>query len=127
MKAVLSIELRGDNVRQLWKLGTWKCNQIEPGLGEKVLGLMPPSAWCAQITGRDKVFRYARKFLPFKKDYSSANSKGSRGVMAVYVLDEGRVYDVKEHRDRYFCAVKDWEVVKIDESEVEQWLNSHSV
>jgi hypothetical protein len=127
MKAILALELRGDNARQLTRLWSSISDMnLGEGAGRAIFGSMPPAAWCAEITGRDPKFKYKRDFLRYKKDYSQANSKGSRGVRAIYMLDEGKVYDVKDWKERYFCAVKDWEIHRIDESEVEEWLNARS-
>lgn len=122
MKAILALELRGDNTRQLWKLGRWQCDQVAPGLGAAVIGFMPSSAWCAEIVGRDPKYKYARRFLPFKKNYSQSNSVGSRGVRAIYMLEENKIYEVKEWKERYFCTIRDWAICRISEYEVNEWL-----
>jgi hypothetical protein len=93
------------------------------GVGRAVFGGCPPTAWAAEITGRDPRYRYARKFLSYKKDYSEANSKGSRGVYAIYILDDGKIYEVKDFKDRYFCIVQDWEIVQVSREYVEYWLD----
>jgi len=48
--------------------------------------------------------------LPARMDYSNANSKGSRGVMACYILESGKRYFVKapvswKQTDEYVCYV----------------------
>lgn len=126
MKAILEIELIGDNIRQEMKLWTNIGNMAMPGLGDMTFGSYPPSGWIAEITGFDSKYKYARSFLKFKKDYSRANSKGSRGVYAEYILDEGKIYDVKDRKQRYFCKVDNWQIVRIDELEVKEWLKSRS-
>lgn len=127
MKAVLALELRNDNVRQLMKLAQWECDQVSAGLGKAVIGSMPSSTWCAEILGYDSRFGYQRGFLKYKKDYAHSNSVGSRGVHAIYLLEEGRLYEVKEWKDRYFCIVQNWEIHKIDKTEVVKWLSGRSV
>lgn len=124
MKAVLQIELIGDNVVQEMRIWTRLGNDLIPGTGTAVFGGMPSSGWVAEITGFDPKYKYKREFLRFKKDYSQANSKGSRGIYAEYVLGDNKIYDVKDNKQRYFCKVVDWKVFKIDEEEVKEWLKS---
>jgi hypothetical protein len=126
LKAILEIELIGDNIVQEMRMWTRLGNNLIPDIGSAVFGRCPPSGWVAEITGFDPQYKYARTFLKFKKDYSRANSKGSRGVYAEYILDEGKIYDVKNNKQRYFCKVDNWQIVRIDETEVKEWLKSRS-
>lgn len=128
MKAVLEIELRGDNSVQLWKLFRMQLNDALPAMGDVALGSMPPAGWVAEIIGIDKKYKYARKFLRYKKDYSRSNSVGSRGVFAEYILESGKLYDVKEWDKRYFCTVDSntGAIVKIKDGEVNSWIKSAS-
>lgn len=126
MKAVLEIELVGDNIVQEMRLWRRLGDDLMPGIGTMIFGKYPPSGWVAEISGFDERYKYKRNFLRCKKDYSRANSKGSRGVYAEYILDEGKIYEVKNRKKRYFCKVVDWKIVKIDESEVIEWLKSRS-
>lgn len=127
MKAILKIELRDDNLLQYIKF--WSSitdDLLGKNVGNAVFGKWPTPCWVAEITGYDKKYKYARKFVKYKKDYSKSNSKGSRGVYAVFILSENRIYEVRDNKNRYFCTVKDWTTVKINTGEVEQWLNNHS-
>jgi hypothetical protein len=124
MKAILEIELRGDDTVQMCKL--WAGVIDECGLGVGSSFRMPSAGWCAEITGRDPKWKYKREFCRFKKDYSRANSKGSRGVYAVYCLDGGKYYEIKDGKKRYFAQVHDWKVVEVDREEVDEWLKSNS-
>lgn len=132
MKAFLELELFGEDIRQLNKLCTNIANEALPGLGDMVFGGMPSSGWVAEIIGFDKKYKYQRYFLKAKKDYSRGNSRGSRGIYAEYILESGRIYQVKEqtswkNSEKYFCIVtEDGEIIKIDESEVIKCLKSHS-
>lgn len=124
MKIYLELELRGDDVRQMGKMYASICDDIAPGLGTSLFS-MPPSAWVAEITGADPKYKFKREFLRFKKDYSRANSVGSRGVYANYILESGKIYDIKEHKDRYYCTVTDnGNIVRLSEDEVKEWLNN---
>jgi hypothetical protein len=131
MKAILRIELFGDNIIQETKMLERLINEAAPGLGTMTFGGAPSPGWVAEITGFDSKYKYARSFLAFKKDYSRANSKGSRGIFAEYILEEGKIYEVKQKETwtkikRYFCIVKDWQIVEIDEMEVILCLNERS-
>lgn len=132
MKAYLEIELFGEDARQMMRLWEAIGNMAFPGLGTATFGGMPPSGWVAEITGFDQKYKYARKFLKRKLDYSRANSKGSRGVYAEYILESGKIYDVKQQISwkrvrRYFCTVnQDGDIVILSESEVVEWLKSRS-
>ena len=122
----MEIELIGDNVVQMCKLYRNTTNGLVPGLGSLTFGC-PPSGWVAEITGFDDVYKYKREFLRYRKDYSRANSKGSRGVFAEYILESGKVYDVRSNKNRYFCTVNEQgDIVKIQETEVKEWLKNRS-
>lgn len=125
MKGILILELFGENTRQLCK--TYR-KMFEVGGGDfgrmyfdKYIGTPPRSSWVAEITGPDEKYGLARSFLRCKMDYSKANSKGSRGIFAEYILSQGKIYEVKEQESwkrssRYFCTVSDeGEIVKLDE------------
>jgi hypothetical protein len=126
MKAILEIELRGDDQTQLIKLWTSVANECVPGMGTAAFGGPIPRRWVAEITGPDRKWKYARSFCRFKKDYSRANSKGSRGVYAIYCLDGSKYYEVNEWKRRFFCKVRDWKVVEVTKEEVDEWLKSNS-
>lgn len=131
MKAYLEIELFGEDARQMMRLWEAIGNMAFPGLGTATFGGMPPSGWVAEITGFDLKYKYARTFLKHKLDYSRANSKGSRGVYAEYILESEKIYEVKERTSwkkvyRYFCTVnQEGEIVILPESEVQEWLKNH--
>ena len=124
MKIYLELELRGDDEREFARMGKYMGNEVMPGLGTALFSI-PASAWVAEITGFDPKYKFTRRFLHYKKDYSRSNSVGSRGVYANYILESGRVYDVKDNKDRYYCRVgEDGQIIKITESGVMDWLKS---
>lgn len=124
MKIYFELELRGDDVRQLGKMYSYLGNEVMPGLGTALFKI-PPSAWVAEITGLDPKYKFDRKFLKYKKDYSRSNSVGSRGVYANYILESGHIYDIKDHKDRYYCTVDDdGRVMRLNETEVIEWLKN---
>jgi hypothetical protein len=131
MKAYLEIELFGEDARQLYRLWENIGNMLLPSLGTVVFGGKPPSGWVAEITGFDSQYKYARSFLKRKLNYSRANSKGSRGIYAEYILESGKLYDVKEQTSwkkthRYFCTVsQEGDIIILPESKVMECLKNH--
>lgn len=130
MKASIRLELFGDNAVQMHRFYQNMIDDyVMPGLGTATFGKGPgPSSWVAEITGEHPRFKLDRQFLKAKKDYSCANSKGSRGVFAVYILESGKYYDIKEQKSwknsrRYYAKVNDdGDVVEVGDEEVAQWL-----
>lgn len=124
MKIYIELELRADDVREMSKMYKYIGNEVAPGLGTALFSI-PPSSWVAEITGTDTKYKFKRQFLPFKKDYSRANSVGSRGVYANYILESGHVYDIKDNKERYYCQVlNDGQIVRMTESGVLDWLSN---
>ena len=130
MKATLGLELLGENVNQQLKLYKDIVDEaLGDGVGEFVFGKWPPPCWVAKITGFDDKYKYKRQFQRYKKDYRYSNKAGSRGLYAWYILAPG-YYEVKKRlswsrNERYFCKVENGEIVRVDESEVRQWLKNH--
>lgn len=128
MKAYLEIELFGEDERQFCRLWKDAGDAIIPGLGTALIGSDPPSGWVAEITGYNQKYKYARKFLKCRKDYSRANSKGSRGIFAEYILESGKIYEIKrqiswKNAERFFCIVdNDGNIRRIDEGKVKEML-----
>jgi hypothetical protein len=80
--------------------------------------------WVAEVIGMDRGGRLQRRFVEGLKDYSCANSVGSRGVHKYYVLTEGPLYEIvdrigygKPQRRRY-CRVVDGKVCAVEIGEV---------
>lgn len=130
MKAVLEIELFGEDTRQLYKFWTNFTNEMSPGLGDATFGTLPPSGWVAEVIGTDQKYKFARSFLKRKLDYSRSNSKGSRGIFAEYILESGKIYDVKQqvswrNSKRYFCTVNsEGDIIELSEEEVKNCLKN---
>lgn len=65
-----------------------------------------------------------------QRDYSKANSKGSRGVYVWYTLEEDKLYFVKEPKSwkssaYYYCAVSaTGDVIKVSEEDAREWLSA---
>lgn len=125
MKGILILELFGENYRQEQKLYRGIFSACAGAVGGQMydtfVGRIPRSSWVAEITGPDEMYGLKREFLQCKIDYSRANSKGSRGIFAEYILSPGKVYEVKSQETwsrfrRYFCVVNtDGDIVEISE------------
>jgi len=86
--------------------------------------------WVARITGIDERYGLAREFVRCHKDYSRANSTGSRGIYAYYILGDG-IYEVNQRESwkrtrRYFIRVVEDKITEISREEVLEWLNTSS-
>ena len=53
-------------------------------------------AWVAEITGTDPKFGLKREFCNGIRNYSKANSKGTRGIETTYELTAGKIYEINE-------------------------------
>lgn len=123
----LKVECIGDDFHDRMR-GYYDCAvMLGPGMGEALVGKIPPGWWCAEIIGRSGRYRWERSFLRGQKDYSEANSVGSRGAYIYYHLEEGKVYEVKAPRtwrktDRYFVRIEGGEPIEMTDAEVETWM-----
>jgi hypothetical protein len=84
-------------------------------------------AWVAQIMGMDGRGRLVRAFISGCRDYSTANSIGSRGIMINYHLQQGPIYEVAAPQswrctDRYFLRVVTGNLIRMTAQEVEECL-----
>jgi len=108
MNASLIIEAIGQNTVSLCTLHRRRMDSIIPGLGELVLGDESQfKRW-----GVWEITENRARELHARMDYSNANSKGSRGIMACYVLEGGKRYLVKSpvswrRVDKYVCHVNE--------------------
>jgi hypothetical protein len=127
VKAVLELELvADDNAYYQRQQG----QQVRPlGLREEIrmLQLSQPHLrpWVARVTpaGRRMIHQQTN-------DFSRANGVGSRGVYAIYALDDG-VYEVNERTGwtkarRYFIRVQDTRITEIMREEVDRCLSDTS-
>lgn len=121
MRAVLKLECIGDNSAALCRLAQGILRTA--GMEENARLFAPvPGPWVARITGPDPRFGFAREFLRGQKDYSEANSVGSRGVYLYFALPPG-IYEVNDlvswkRTDRYFCRVEGEKIYRISKEEV---------
>ena len=131
MKAILKIECVGDDSVAHVKLARSITKDLLGGrTASAVFGTAPARYFVAEITGTDEKFGYKRIFLPCNKDYRNSNSTGSRGVVAHYLIDSGKIYDVKSpdswrSSERYFCTVDECgDIVKLTKEEVDTCLKN---
>lgn len=126
MRAVLRIELIGDDFfyyqrtkikspEQLWQMS-------------RRLGFNEQKSWVAKITGLDDKFGFKREFLRGTRDYSQANSTGSRGIFCYYPLKPG-LYEINERVNwkrvkHWFAKVENCKIIEITKDEVVQCLKS---
>lgn len=126
----IKLERIGDDQHEMMRFGANLINQnIAPGIGASIVGKPPRREWCAEITGTDPKYRFARRFLAANVSYREANSVGSRGVFAFYNLENGKLYEIKEpvsraRTDRYFAIVENNQLQRITEAEATEWLRA---
>jgi len=130
MKASLVIEAIGDDGDSLARINATNRRQRYPTRPD---GQPRKRHWVAEITGRNADdFTYDRQFLRARRDYRQANGTGSRGVMAHYILETGRVYEVSapiswKNTDRYFCRVTaGGDIERVSEEQVQEWISTRS-
>lgn len=85
--------------------------------------------WVAQLFGTSPRHGFQRSFLNGVKDYTNANSKGSRGVTLEFMLEDGPIYEVFErftwHRSgRYFLRIEQGVRRLMTEDEVRACLDA---
>lgn len=129
MKAVLSLEIIGDNFYASKRAGA-EASEKEVRYGE-MLGNDKSRPWVARLTGLDPKFGFARQFLRGQRDYSQANSIGSRGVKEYFPLDPG-VYEVHERitwkrTRRYFIRVQGVQIEEVNREDVIEWLTKNTL
>jgi hypothetical protein len=88
-------------------------------------GLRP---WVARLTGLNARGGLVREFVHGQRDYSQANSVGSRGVYEYIPLKDG-VYEVNERLTwkrarRYFIRIQDAQIAEIGREEVIKCLST---
>lgn len=90
------------------------------------------SYYVAEICGFHNIYKYERKFLKGKRDYTLSNSKGTRGIYVYYVLDSNIIYEVRyktswKSQQQYFIKTDNiGNYEKIDEQGVISWIKEKS-
>jgi len=130
MRAVLKLEIVGDNYLQRKKLietGRAPCPHIKEWIRILRYGRKQFRPWVARITGFHNQYGFVREFVTGMRDYTHANSIGSRGIYEYFALSPG-IYEVNEcvklgKNRRYFIRVQDATITEIDRDEVLQCLS----
>lgn len=123
MKAFIELRLRYIDQKELHRKYGY---EGVPGTGKIFKAIA--SSWVAEIIGLDSKYKYRREFLRHKKDYSRSNPRKLSGIYAEFILESERIYEVKDFKNRYFCTVSDdGDIIKLNESEVQEWLKNHLV
>jgi hypothetical protein len=127
MIVTLKLEAIGDDSASA--LGRFARMERELGIGDGRSGARRP--WVAEIAEWRGGRWYERTFLKGQKDYSEANSAGSRGVYLYYHLREGSVYEVHElltwrSERRYFCTVSGGRLVEMSADEVQSAMSERA-
>jgi hypothetical protein len=87
--------------------------------------------WAAEIVGVDAIYKFKRKFIRGKKDYSYASGSG-KGIFLEWVLESGRIYEIsrkasRKYSERLFCTVTDEGIIQnLSEEEVIECLKRRS-
>lgn len=135
MKTVIELELIADDSYEYLRLKRTGRIGRELSLRQEIralqFGQKRLKPWVAKIIGTDDKYGLKREFIrPQTKDFSRANSTGSRGIYAYYTLDDG-VYEINRRvswkkADRYFVRVNDGQITEISREEVLACLKSDS-
>lgn len=125
----VSLEVIGDDTLALLRQTQATVGRVS---GLAAASLFAPgrdaSPWVARLRGIRSSGKFRREFLRGKKDYSGANSIGSRGVFLNFALPPG-VYQVHQkiawsNSRTYFALSQDGTVCEITQEEAAAWLES---
>jgi hypothetical protein len=120
---VLGLEFIGESTNALLRAFE---NQVAAALGEDAgknfVGRRNFGPWVAQITGIHEQFTFERQFIRGQKDYSRANSQGSRGVFLYFHLGPG-LYEAKQHLSwrrtrRFFFRIDNEELTEMTKEDM---------
>lgn len=121
-RVMLKLEAIGDDIHACKK--HVRRGDIDPETRRRFGAVkeMRSQAWVARLTGLDPQYRFKREFVRGQKDYSQANSVGSRGVYIYYALPSG-IYEVNAplswtKTDRYYCRVVGQTLTRLNYEEV---------
>ena len=125
MKGTIGLEHIGANVRSAMA----SLAQFERSAGIHASDELPYSGPAVAEIYRDGDL-VCRRFLDGKRDYSKANSKGSRGIFVWYTLEQDRLYWVRAPQswhsvETYFAALRlDGSVYRLSEQEAAAWVSA---
>lgn len=121
--AVLKLEFIGENYTAYRRSEAY--HEASERYGS-YLGHDQSTPWVKRVLGYNEQFGFLHEAVRGQKDYSQANSVGSRGIYLYYPLKKG-VYEVNERITwsrvrRYFILVDNAEYVEVSKEEVFAWL-----
>jgi hypothetical protein len=130
MKAVLELEAIADDLyefQRLMRQGKVRADMFSDAFQWQLVryGNKKLKPWVAKITITIRGLQ--REFVRYQmKDYSHANSSGSRGVYIYYVLSDG-LYEVNERvsktrAERYFLRVEGDTKTRVPSEEILRWV-----
>ena len=126
MKHSIALEWIGERHDREAKLWRSVAEMAIPGSGE-LFRVPSRRPWIAEITGFDIKYKFKRVFVDSKKDYSNSNSKGTRGINLVFIVEEGKIYQVFENlswnrTNKYYFMYVDGYKKILSEEEVSECL-----
>jgi len=131
MKAFIRGEIFSDDLKQKFRIAENIANYYAIGAGSAMFS-WPSDTWAAEITGLNPKYKFERKFLKGKKDYTYSNGKGSRGIFFEWALESGHIYEIKRRIswgkiERFFCTVcENGDIIKLEEKDVIECLKHRS-
>lgn len=128
MRAVFRLEMIGDNFFAYKRFAQKRNERYERDVYLRGMARSELKPWVARILGPDKKYGLQREFLHGQRDYTFANSIGSRGIYEYFALTPG-VYEVNERLTwkrarRYFVRVEGTEIAEISRDEVLECLKN---
>jgi hypothetical protein len=131
MKHTLKLEHIGADVDDRCRLYNGIIREIMGSEIAKQFNIQSRRPWVAQIISLDTKFGFTRRFLKPFIDYVDSNRCGSRGVMHVYLVEDGRIYEIKEHSSwrtsrRYFARWANGQKLEMIKEEVIQHLREEN-
>ena len=90
---------------------------------------VPNRAWVRWIRYLHPIDGFVYDTLKPQLDYSRANSIGTRGVYAYYILTENALYEISaplswKRVDHYYCRIANDEIIRMTRDEVFKCLKT---
>lgn len=80
---------------------------------------------------RDSIGVIRHRPLRGRRDFARANRRGSRGIYRWYILEQGKLYWVREQRGwtesiSYYVTATNGEALRLDDGAADEWLRNLS-
>lgn len=85
--------------------------------------------WVAEVYGRDGRYGLARHFVPKKVSYRDSNKRGTRGIYAHWILDDGCLYEAclmtgwGTYTKRWITVTRAGDITDLTKEEAEAWID----